>query len=196
MYCYCGSIRWLFSKWLFKADWFWFWTSARNFCLREACVFGCILIFNNSFGLDPCLWLLWRSCYLGAFACMYNGPLKVKFYSVPSRCMSSSLTTLLLIPYPRHFSFMYRIKDVLCFWEDMGWYFWLGCLCWCFWPVFLCWYCCIGVIWWYCWLAFLLVCWCWFGPFWWCNVFQTFLLTIVSNIYWYGFMSMLEVSRV
>ena len=63
-------------------------------------------------------------------------------------------------------------------------------------PVFMCWYCFLGVLWWYFWLEFLLVCWRWFGPFWWWNVFPKLLLTIGSIIEWYRFMSMSAVSRV
>ena len=133
------------------------------------------LLLLDSFFIDSCLWLFWGSCSLGSFACMYNGPLTGGFSIVPSCCMISSLTPLLFNPHPRNVSFRYGIEDIICIWKDMGWYFWLGCLLWCCWPVFLCCYCCLVVLWWYSFLVFLLVCWRWFGPFWWWNVFPKFL---------------------
>ena len=57
---------------------------------------------------------------MGVFACMYNGPLKGQFYSVPSCCINSSLTNFLLSPHPIMFSFMYGIEDVLYLWKDLG----------------------------------------------------------------------------
>ena len=59
---------------------------------------------------------------MGAFVCMYNGPLKGKFSSVPSCFINSSLTPLLLSPHPRQLSFKYGIEDVLCLWKYMGSY--------------------------------------------------------------------------
>ena len=57
---------------------------------------------------------------MGTFACMYNGHLKRKFYSVPSCCIKGSLTPLLLSPHPRKYSFRYGIEDFLCLWKDLG----------------------------------------------------------------------------
>ena len=164
MSCYCVSMRWVFSWW-----WSIWWIWSYGYSNRTKFAFGrrkgifdrggpvfldLFLFLLKSFGLDKCLWLLWRSCYLGDFACMYNGPLKGKFSNVPSCCIRSSLTHLLLSPHTRQFYFRYGIEDVICLWKDLGWYFWLGCLFWYCWPDFMCWYCCLVVLWWYFWLDF------------------------------------------
>ena len=179
-----------------KSDWVKFWTRACNCYLRNSWVFGFIIFLLKSFEIDPCLWFFLRSCSLGAFACMYNGPIKGGFSSVQSCCINSYITPLLLIPHPRQFSFRYWIEDVLGMWKDLVWYCLLWFLCWCYWPVFLSWYCCLVLLLWYCLLAFLLVCWRWFDTFWWWNLFPKFLLTMGSIIEWDLFISNSDVSRV
>ena len=43
-------------------------------------------------GLDPCLWLLWGSCYLSNVLLINNGPLKEFFSNLPSCCINKYLT--------------------------------------------------------------------------------------------------------
>ena len=165
-----------------KSDWVNFCTRRINCSLRRACVFYVSLFLSKSFGYDPRLWLFWRSCSLGEFVCLYNGPPKRKFSSVPSCYIGSSLTPFLLIPHTRQFYFRYAIEDALDIWKDLGWYCWIGFMSWCCWPVFLCWHCCLVLLCWYCWLVSLLVCWFWFGTLWWWDVFPKFLLKMGSII--------------
>ena len=80
MSCSCLSIRWLFSWWLFiwwiwsygSSNWTWFdFGRGREMFAWGGPVFLDVYLFLlKSFVLDPCLWLFWRICYLGSFACM------------------------------------------------------------------------------------------------------------------------------
>ena len=145
-----------------KADWVHVWRGASNFSLRRDYAFWCIIIFIEVLWPWYMFLIVLKDFSLGAFACMYNVPLKGKLSSVLSCCINSSLTLLLLSTHPRKFYFKYEIDHVLDAWKDLGWYCWLVFLCWCCWPVFLC---C------HCWLIFLLVGWWWFFPFWCWNIF-------------------------
>ena len=122
------------------------------------------------------------NCSLGAFLCMYNGPLKGKLSSVPSFFINSALTPLLLSTHPRQFSFRFGIDYVLRLWYYLGWCCWLIFMFWYCWLVFMCWYCCLVFLCWYCWLVFLWVGWCWFGIFLCWNLFPKCLLTMGSII--------------
>ena len=82
-----------------KADWVHVWMGAKTFAWGGPVFEYVSLFFFKSFGHDPCLWLFWRSFYLGAFACIYNGLLKGWFSSVPSCCINSYLTPLLVSPH-------------------------------------------------------------------------------------------------
>ena len=55
------------------------------------------LLLLKSFGRDSLLWLFLKSCSMGAFLWMYNGPLKRQLSSDPSCFINNSLTPLLLI---------------------------------------------------------------------------------------------------
>ena len=57
---------------------------------------------------------------MSAFAFMYNGLLKGKFYIFPSFFIISYLTHLLLSPHTRQFSLRCGIEDVLDPWKDLG----------------------------------------------------------------------------
>ena len=133
---------------------------------------------------------------MGAFLCLYNGPLKGQFSSVPSCYTDNSHTPLLLNTNTKYPSFRYVIDEVLGLWMDLGWYFWLVFICWHCWLVFLCWYFWLIFLCWCCWMVFLWVCWCWFGTFWCWNVFTKFMFTMGSIIEWDAVISISDFSWV
>ena len=182
--------------WVIKEGWVHFWTRESNCCLSRTCVFVCIFVLLKFFGRDIFLWLFWKSCYLGAFSCIYNGPLKGKCSSAPLCFVNNYLTPLLLSPHPVQFFFSYGIDEVLDIWRNLVWYCLIVFVCWCWWLMFFCWYFCLVFLCWLCLLVFLWVCWFWFAPLWCWNLFPKFLLKMGSIIEWDGVMSMSDVYRI
>ena len=100
-------------------------------------------------GINPCLLLFWRSCYLADVFLIKNCPLKRNVPNFPSCCINNSPTYLLSIPHPKHFSFWYGIEKFLDLRNDLDWY---------------------------CWPVYLWTCWTCFGPFWSWKVLPKLLL--------------------
>ena len=144
----CGSIKWV-SSFVVYIELMWSYGSSKRTDFTLVLWWSILALGGGdielstflleSFGIDPFLLMLWRSCYIDAFFLIKNGSLIGNVSNFTSCHINISFASWLLSIHLHQSSFIYVIEEGLGIWKNLEWY---------------------------CWPEILWTWWNWFGPFW------------------------------